>query len=230
MTQISAVICAKAEGASLYRTISEVSTKTDEVVVVIAPGDTCNLLELKRRYPKIECNKIRILFDSGKGKGEAVRLGIHKSRGKVIVLLDADGSHRTADIPKLVKPILKNEADMVLASRGRGGSDELHGTVEKMIRLIGSSIITVIINLRFGVELTDTQNGFRAISRVAAMRLLLTDDSFAIEQEMVMKALKHKLLIYEIPSHEYARVSGKSRINLWAMTPKYAWGLLKNLL
>ena len=106
---------------------------------------------------------VRVVKDNGKGKGDAVRVGAFAARYDTVVYLDADGSHDPKDIPALVEPIKKGEADLVIGSRGRGGSDELHGDVEKLLRMIGSDIILIGINLRWKQHLTDSQNGFRAI-------------------------------------------------------------------
>lgn len=212
--------------------IAESLAYVSQVVVVLAPTDQfewVKLQKISKLSAKTLEDRVMVISDTGKGKGEAVRLGAAQVKNDILVFLDADGSHKVSDIPHLTKPIEQQQADLVIASRGRGGSDELHGTVEKMIRLIGSSIITVVINLRYGVELTDSQNGFRAISRVAWQQLLLYSNTFAIEQEMLLQALRRGLRVAEIPSHEFARKYGTSRINLWQMTPHYAWTLLKNL-
>jgi hypothetical protein len=63
---------------------------------------------------------------------------------------------------------------MVIGSRGKGGSDELHGTLEQFIRYIGSQLIMLAINYRWNVRLTDSQNGFRAIRRDVGGKLGLT--------------------------------------------------------
>ena len=218
----SIVICAKNEEKIIGRVVKECQKYADEVLVVDG-------------YSKDKTRKIakklgaRVFLDNGKGKGEAMRAGIEKAKGEIIVFIDADGSHETKDVPKLVKPIIEGKADLVVASRGRGGSDELHGDFEKLLRLIGSTIITLVINLRFKVELTDSQNGFRVIKKAVAQKLDLKENTFTVEQEMIMKALKMGYRIEEIPSHEYARKHGKSRINLLTMGWRYVWCLIKNV-
>ena len=223
--RLSVIICAKGESKTLSMVVRSVARYVDEIVVVLAPHDTFTG-ELTQRHAGVP---VRVAHDTGKGKGEAIKIGAQVATGSILIFMDADGSHKPYDIPKLVQPILKGQAYMVIASRGRGGSDELHGTVEKMIRLIGSSIITTIINIRYKVELTDSQNGFRAITRQARQKLSLRTNSFAIEQEMLMQALRQAVRVAEIPSHESARLHGNSRINLWLMTPKYLWVLVRNL-
>ena len=105
----------------------------------------------------------RVEVDGGRGKGEAVRRVADLATGDIIVFIDADGSHEPSDIPKLIDPIAHGAADLVIASRPRGGSDEMSGDLAKVIRTIGSHFITLAINYRFGVRLTESQNGFRAI-------------------------------------------------------------------
>src|SRR6185503_8961406 len=120
-----------------------------------------------------------------------VRIAIREATGDIVVLIDADGSHDPADIPRLIAPIKAGEFDLVIGSRGKGGSDELHGTIDQFIRYLGSQFIMLVIHYRWNVRLTDSQNGFRAIRRDVALKLNLTSDLTTIEQEMLMKALKH---------------------------------------
>lgn len=221
--KVSIVICSKNEALTIAKVIKKVKRYADEVLVI----DGHSKDDSRKIAKKLGC---KVLLDSGKGKGSAVRLGIKKAKGQIIVFIDADASHEPRDIPRLIEPIQEDKADLVIASRGRGGSDELHGDFEKMLRLIGSTIITVVINQRFGVQLTDSQNGFRAIKKENARDLSLEENITTIEQEMIVKALKRDYRVSEIPSHEYARKSGKSHINLLTMSPRYVWCLVKNII
>ncbi len=169
----------------------------------------------------------RVVLDSGKGKGAAIRQAIREVTGEIIVFIDADYSHHPADIPRLVVPILRGEADHVVGSRPRGGSDELHGDFEKFMRAIGSDIITLGINYRFGVRLTESQNGFRAIRTAAARQLKLKEKITTIEQEMTIKTLRRGLRIIEVPTHEYKRRFGDSKIKLSRVFFRYIYSWLK---
>jgi dolichol-phosphate mannosyltransferase len=146
------------------------------------------------------------------------------------VFIDADGSHDPDTIPALVDPILRDEADLVIGSRMRGGSDELFSSFRELIRLFGSEIITIAINYRFNVRLTDYQNGFRAIRRDTMLAIDTRERTFTIEQEMAIKALKGKYRLIEVPAHEFRRMSGKSHIVVWRAGPRYVWCLIKNLM
>ena len=171
----------------------------------------------------------RVVLDHRKGKGEALRLSITEATGDIVVFIDADGSHDPHDIPALVDPIKAGNADMVIASRGRGGSDELHGTMEQFIRYVGSQLIMLAINYRWNVRLTDSQNGFRAIRRDVAGQLGLQSNLTTIEQEMLMKALKKGFRVSEIASHEYERKWGTSKVVVWKLWFAYLWSFARNI-
>ncbi|OGL46444.1 MAG: hypothetical protein A2161_02345 [Candidatus Schekmanbacteria bacterium RBG_13_48_7] len=154
----------------------------------------------------------RVVLDHGYGKGDAVRVGIHESRYNFLVFIDADGSHCPEDIPKLVQPLKNKEAQMTLASRMLGGSDELHGNWTNFIRMVGAGFLTLILNWKWKTTLTDTLNGFRAIPREIGHELQLKCNGFEIELEMISKMLKSGGHIVEIPSHESIRKGGQSKL------------------
>ncbi len=172
----------------------------------------------------------RVELDGGRGKGDGIRTAIAKANGDVLVFIDADGSHEPSDIPKLLAPILRDEADLVVGSRGRGGSDEAFGTIADFVRNTGGHLILLAINYRFGVRLTDSQNGFRAIRTEVARALGLEENLTTIEQEMLIKCLKLGYRVAEVPSHEYRRRYGRSRIVVWKVWHIYVWSLLRYLL
>jgi len=173
---------------------------------------------------------IRAVLDNGKGKGDGLRVGIQEAKGDILVFIDADGSHDPHDIPRLIKPIQEGKADLVVGSRGMGGSDELHGDVQKLLRMIGSDIILIGINKKWKVNLTDSQNGFRAIRTDVARRLGLKENITTIEQEMTMKCLRKGFRVDEVPTHEYERKFGESVISLRRVWFRYVWTFIKYLI
>jgi dolichol-phosphate mannosyltransferase len=171
----------------------------------------------------------RVELDGGKGKGEALRRSMASATGDIVVFIDADGSHDPRDIPALVAPIKAGAADMVIGSRGKGGSDELHGTLEQFIRYIGSQLIMLAINYRWNVRLTDSQNGFRAVRRDVGLKLGQKANLTTIEQEMLMRALKLGYRVDEIPTHEYERKWGTSKVVVWKLWSAYLWSFFRNI-
>lgn len=173
---------------------------------------------------------INVILDNGKGKGAALRYSISYVKGDIIVFIDADGSHGPEDIPRLIEPILKGEADHVSGSRLMGGSSELHGGFDECFRLMGSSFITACINWRFKVRLSESQNGLRAIRTDVIKQLDLRENITTIEQEMIIKTLKNGFRMAEVPTHEHKRAAGYSKIKLKKVWFRYVYTLMKYLI
>jgi dolichol-phosphate mannosyltransferase len=221
-SRVTVVVPAKDEEGLIGEIVDAVKPYADEVLVVDGHS--------RDRTAAIAAEHgARVITDNGLGKGDALRLSFEKATHEIVVFIDADGSHEPRDIPQLVAPIQAGQADLVIASRGKGGSDELHGTLEQFIRYVGSQLITLAINYRWGVRLTDSQNGFRAIRRDVGSRLGLTSNLTTIEQEMLMKALKNGYRVSEIASHEYERRWGASKVSVWKLWFAYVWSFLRNL-
>lgn len=220
--KVSVIITAKNEEYTIGDVINNCRPFANEIIVV--DGKSYD------RTKEISLNSgAKVVTDHGKGKGDGIKTGIKEAAGDILVFMDADGSHEPKDIPRLIEPILRNEADMVIGSRLLGGSDEIHGTISNFMRTIGGGLITLAINYRWNVRLTDCQNGFRAIKRSVATELGLRANDFDIEEEMVMKALKKGYRVVDVPSHEYERKSGKSQLSAWKKGHKFIWRLLINL-
>lgn len=219
---ISIVAPARNEEATLAAVLQPLVDLTDDLIVVDGRS-TDATAAIAAAFGA------RVLQDHGRGKGDAVRVGLEASRSPITVFIDADGSHDPADIPRLVTPLLRNEADLVIGSRMRGGSDELFGSPAELFRLGGTLLIGLLINARFGVRQTDYQNGFRAIRTDVGRALKLTSDIATIEQEMAMKALQLGYRIAETPAHEYRRQGGVSKLSAWKSAPRFLWSLLRGL-
>ncbi len=170
-----------------------------------------------------------VFADPGRGKGAAIRDSLNRTNAEVIVFMDADGSHDAADIPRLASVIMSGAADLCVGCRFTGGSDEVSLSVGQLIRTIGNISMNIAINHRWNVRLTDTLNGFRAVRREAAVQVGLTEDRHTIEQEMVMKFLRHGYHVTNIACHEYSRKFGTSHIHIWREWPLFVWCVLKNV-
>ena len=221
-SRVTVVIPTKDEEGLIGEIVDTVRPYTDEILVVDGHS--------RDRTREVAAEHgARVILDAGRGKGEAVRRGLDQTTTGIVVFIDADGSHEPRDIPKLVEPIRSGHADLVIASRQTGGSDELHGTLEQFIRYIGSQLIMLAINYRWNVRFTDSQNGFRAIRRDVGLRLGLTSNLTTIEQEMEMKAIKQGFRVQEVSSHEFERRWGTSKVVVWKVWPAYVWSFLRNL-
>jgi polyprenyl-phospho-N-acetylgalactosaminyl synthase len=134
------------------------------------------------------------------GQGAALQTGTLYSLeqgASLIVHFDADGQHPADQIPALLKPIRSGRADVVLGSRFLSRSDrELVPAAKRIALRIG----LIVSGLLTGVWLTDTHNGFRAMSRAAAQKIDLRENRFAHATEFLELLRLQKLRYVEIPS------------------------------
>ncbi len=129
-----------------------------------------------------------------------------KGKADIIVHIDADGQYEPKEIPKLIEPILKKEADLVLGSR-------FAGKIEKMplMKKLGNIAFSKVISQITKVKISDGQTGFRAFTREVAEEIKITS-THTYTQEMIIRAVKQRFRIKEVPVHFYERTSGKSRL------------------
>ena len=125
-----------------------------------------------------------------RGIDEALNLG-----GDIIVNIDADGQFNPSDIPKLILPIINKDAKMTTCTRFA-----VKNSIPKMplIKNIGNRIFTKLVSILTGQKFTDTQCGFRAYSREAALRLNLSG-KFTYTQEVILDLSKKNIAISEVP-------------------------------
>jgi glycosyltransferase involved in cell wall biosynthesis len=136
--------------------------------------------------------------------------GVRAANGEVIVTLDADGQHDPVDIQKLVEPILKGEADLVLGSRGVGVP-------------ASERFISKLVALR--VKCHDVGTGYRALSGVLAGEMHLW--GVCLCGSFVLEAYKHRARVVEVPVRLLPRRSGESH---WAFPFSRAWTHVRQVL
>ena len=205
--RISVIVPCRNEGRNIRPVLEWAAPYADELLVV----DGHSSDDTREIAAELGAT---VVLDNGKGKGDAIRVGIARASGDILVFIDADGSHDPRDIPALVQPIIDGNADHVSGSRMLGGSDELHATINQFVRLFGSQVITLSINYTQGVSLTDSQNGFRAIRADLARSLALQSEITTIEQEMIIKTVRRGYRISEVATHEYVRSNGESNFRV----------------
>ncbi|MGE0043933.1 MAG: glycosyltransferase family 2 protein [Vicinamibacterales bacterium] len=218
---VTVVIPVKDEAATISGVVRACLPYAREVVVVVHTPARDETAARAREAGA------RVVADRGRGKGDAMRLAAAEVTTALTVFIDGDGSHEPCDIPRLVEPLLQGQADHVSASRLMGGSSELHGGFDEFFRLAGAAFITACINRRFGVRLSESQNGFRAIRTAVLRQLDLRSVSTTIEQEMIARSVAMGYRMAEVASHEHPRAAGTSHIRTWRVAPRYLWSLAR---
>lgn len=223
MAKVSVIVPVRNEAGNLATLLPRVRPFADELIVVDGRST-----DGSREVAAPLCD--RLIGDNGKGKGDALRCGVAAASHELVLFIDADWSHLPEDIPRLLEPLRAGLADHVQGSRMLGGSDELFSDLGNYVRLAGSLLITASINFKFGVRITDSQNGFRAMTRQVFLDLGTREESTTIEQEMIFRTLKRKLRLVEVATHEYPRRAGESKIQLKRVWLRYLSHWLRSLL
>ncbi len=177
------------------RHIGSVVLKTKKLVsnvVVIDDGSIDDTAEVAA-----EAGATVYQHRQNRGYGVAIRSALSKGRefeADVLVILDGDGQHDPRDIPKLVKPVLDGEADIVIGSRFLGGVNK-----PPFFRRQGQRVLTAFTNLGSGQKVTDSQSGFRAYSAKALKELDLCESGMSVGSEMQFAISKAGLRVTEVP-------------------------------
>ena len=151
-----------------------------------------------------------VILQDGKGKGMALRKVFRNINSDIYVIIDGDATYDVMEMENIIQPILEGEAEMVIGSRLKGTMEEDSiSTINK----IGNRFFNFLINFFFNGEITDSQSGFRAISRKAVENMNLSSNGFEIETEMTIKALKQGLKVKEVPITYRRRRGSSSKLN-----------------
>jgi hypothetical protein len=131
------------------------------------------------------------------GYGSAYRHAFEHARGRYVVIGDADTTYDFTELPKLLEPILREEADIVLGSRLEGDIEP--GAMPPLHRFVGNPLLTKFLNFFYDAGVSDAHSGFRVITRDALEQLELESSGMEFASEMIMAAGAKGLRIEEVP-------------------------------
>jgi len=183
------------EGIDEIETLVVDDGSTDDTVGVVLGSGKIKLISYKRN----------------RGVGYAFRIGINAALANgadIIVSIDADGQFDSNDIEKLINPILKGNANMVTGSRFLAKE---HIPNFSFMKRLGNRIFVKIVSMVTHVKFSDTQCGFRAYSREAALRMNLFGN-FTYTQEVLIDLISKGMVVTEVPVAITYKKQRKSRI------------------
>ena len=176
--KIVAIIPAYNEGSRVAEAVRDALLFVDDAVVI----DDCSSDKTSEQAFKAGAFVLRHIIN--RGQGAALQTGtdyaLENLNADIVVHFDADCQMQGKDIPKMIKPILENQADVVLGSRFLSG--KLQMPLSRKIILKLGIVFTLIIS---GIKLSDTHCGFRALSRKAAREIKITRDRMAHASEIL---------------------------------------------
>jgi polyprenyl-phospho-N-acetylgalactosaminyl synthase len=204
--KIFIVLAAYNEGKKISSVLLELK-KYYKNIIVVDDGSKDNTYEIARKY-----NVTVLKHVINRGQGAALKTGIDfaiQNNADIIVTFDADGQFLVNEIKLLIEPIEKKAADIVLGSRFLGKTINMP-FLKKVVLKFG----ILVVYLLYGIKVSDSQCGFRAMSRNAAEKIRITCNGMEHAGEILWEIMRQKLIYNEVPItviyDEYSLRKGQS--------------------
>ena len=208
MQKISVVIPAKNEEETLGYVLEDLNQTISQLpnyevqVICVDDHSTDATANIARSFGAT------VISNTGKaGKGMALRAGFAASNGEVLVMLDADYSHRAEELPRMLEALTEG-VGLVIGSRVVGGSEEY-----THVRALGNVFLSATLGVCTRRYLSDALNGFKVFRRDVFTDFQYTSKAFEIEIEIIANTLRKGYRIVEVSSHERARAGGQMKSN-----------------
>jgi hypothetical protein len=185
-------------------------------VVIVDNGSTDRSVELATAAGA------RVVHETRRGYGAALRRGFAEARGEWLVMGDCDDTYEFSDLDDLMRP-LDEGYDLSVGNRHAGGIAP--GAMTWSHRYIGTPAISFLLKMFTGLKVGDSQCGLRAFTRDALNRLDLKTDGMELASEMILKAARRDLKVADVPV-PYGERLGEAKLN----TVRDGWRHLRFLL
>ena len=205
--QIFIVIPSYNEGSVIGEVIKDLISKNYQNIVVVDDCSSDNTSAVAE-----DAGAVVLRHIINRGQGAALKTGTNyalKNGADIIVHFDADGQMQSSDIKKMIDPIIKSNFDITIGSRFLGTVENIDFMKKVMLKLARVVVFTL-----YGLWLTDSQNGFRAMNRVAAKNIEITSDRMEHAGEILGEIKQKNLRFKEIPVNikytDYSMSKGQS--------------------
>jgi glycosyltransferase involved in cell wall biosynthesis len=202
--RVSVVIAALNEEENLPYVFARLPDGLHEVIVVDGHSQDDTVAVARRLRPDV-----RIVTQSGRGKGNALADGFAVCSGEIIVALDADGSTDASEIPRFIAALC-NGADFVKGSRFAQGGASSDIT---LTRSLGNHALNAVVNALYGTRYTDLCYGYNAFWARCLPYMRVDCDGFEVETLINVRIAKAGLVVHEVPSYERPRINGHSNLH-----------------
>ena len=202
-SDITLIIPAKYESESLPIVLEELK-KFDLKKNIILEETDLKTIESIKDY------NCKIIFQKGRGYGDALITGINSLETNLFCIFNADGSFNPNEINKMIEKINFEKADIIFGSRYEKncGSDD-----DTLITKVGNYVFTKIGNIFFSVNISDILYTYLLGKTKSFKKLNLKCKDFSLCVEMPIKAQRFKMNYSDIASYERKRIAGEKKVN-----------------
>ena len=203
MDNLTLVIPAKQEKESLPSVLKELKKYNTHIIIVLEESDKETISSIK----EFDCN---ILFQKGKGYGDALIQGINSVKTDYFCIFNADGSFKPEELNGMLDLAVNHNYDLIFGSRYEKHSSSEDDTI---ITFIGNKIFSLIGKIFFSLPITDILYTFvlGKTKKVNNLNLLSKDFCFCVE--LPIKAYKNNLNLTSSPANERKRIAGTKKVN-----------------
>lgn len=223
--KVSVIIPCYNEKKSLLKLLTlvkEAPIKEKEVILVDDASEDGTREMIKATLER-EVDHV-VYHENNMGKGAAIRSGLERASGDIVIIQDADLEYDPAEYPKLIEPILTGKADVVFGSRFVGGGPH---RVHLFWHYVGNKILTLFSNMFSNLNLTDMETCYKVFRTEVIRGIELEENGFGIEPEIVIKVGKTGCRVFEVGISYYGRSYGEGKKITWKDGLEAVWVVLK---
>jgi len=195
---ISIIIPCYNEEFSLKKILTKINSikNLNKEIILVDDGSNVNTKKIINSCLQEKLIDKLITLEKNKGKGFALKNGINKANGEIILFQDADLEYDPDDYEKLVQPIVKNKADVVYGSRFIG--NENGQRILYFWHRVANFILTLLTNILTNINFTDMETGYKVFKSEVIKKIEIKEKSFGVEPEITLKLAKLKVRFYEV--------------------------------
>ena len=198
---------------------------TEKEIIVVDDGSADGTRDILKG---ITADGVKVLYhDRNRGKGAAIRTGIHHVSGDVVIIQDADLEYDPSEYSRLIHPIQENVADVVYGSRFTGQEHR----VLLYHHYVANRFLTLLSNIFTNLNLTDMETCYKAFRAEVIKKIRLKSNRFGFEPEVTAKVAKMHCRVYEVPISYHGRDYTEGKKIGWKDAFAAFWWILRfNLL
>jgi len=200
---LSVVIPAYNEEATLADVVRKVLKLEHLLEVVVVDDCSSDRTGALARELAAGDARVRVTrHERNRGKTEALKTGFAQTTGEIVIVQDADLEYDPVEIPEVIRPILRGQADVVYGSRFlvRRAARVLY-----FYHYLANKGLTFFSNLLTNINLTDVETGYKAFRGDIIRQMRITSSGFGFEVEVTAKMSKLRCAVYEVPISYYGR-------------------------